>query len=147
MMTKSKMMGGIFLVCGTSIGTGILGVPSVTAESGVLNSLVLFAICWLFSTLAALYFMEAHLWQTSPQANLLSMTQRFFGVKAKSLVWVIYLGLLYSLMCTYLLAGSSWIIQAYFMLSHQTLGKIAGMLTFIGLMGLFIFFGNQFTTL
>jgi tyrosine-specific transport protein len=135
------MLGGIFLICGTSIGTGILGVPSVTATSGLMNSLILFFICWLFSTLAALYYMEAHLWQASPSSNLLSMTEYFFGSIAKSIVWIIYLGLLYSLMCTYLLAGSSWIIEALSMATQIKLGQIMGMTLFILFIGLFIFFG------
>ena len=138
---KSKMLGGIFLICGTSIGTGILGIPSVTAESGFLCSVVLFFICWLFSTLSALYYMEAHLWQSNPHANLLSMTGNFFGPTAKFIVWVIYLSLLYSLMCTYLLAGSSWVIESVHMLTHVLLGKVLSMFIFILLIGLFIFSG------
>lgn len=141
MLMKSKMLGGIFLICGTSIGTGILGVPSITAASGFVNSMVLFFICWLFSTLAALYYMEAHLWQASPNSNLLSMAESFFGSTVKSMVWVIYLGLLYSLMCTYLLAGSSWIAEALSMFTSIKLGQMMGMTLFILLIGLFIFFG------
>ena len=138
---NSKILGGILLICGTSIGTGILGIPSDTAESGFGFSLVLFILCWLFSTLAALYYMEVHLWQKSPNSNLLSITKYFFGPKAKILVWIVYLALLYSLMCTYLLAGSSWIIQSVHVVAHIQLGEIPGMLFFISLIGLFIFFG------
>ena len=138
---NSRLMGGIFLICGTSIGTGILGVPSITAESGLLNSLFLFVICWLFSTLAALYYMEAHLWQQSPQSNLLSMSEYFFGKIVKSAVWVVYLGLLYSLMCTYLLAGSSWIIEVLTVYTPIHLTRVWGMFVFILMIGLFIFFG------
>lgn len=141
MLMKSKMLGGIFLICGTSIGTGILGVPSITASSGFGYSMVLFFICWLFSTLAALYYMEAHLWQASPNSNLLSMAEYFFGPTCKSVVWVIYLGLLYSLMCTYLLAGSSWITEALSTYTSIHLGQVMGMTLFILLIGLFIFFG------
>lgn len=138
---NSKMIGGILLICGTSVGTGILGIPSDTGEAGFGWSLVLFLLCWAFSTLAALYYMEIHLWQKSPTANLLSITQFFFGSKIKNVVWIIYLALLYSLMCTYLLAGSSWIIQSTSFFWHINLNQILGMLIFIGLIGLFIFFG------
>jgi tyrosine-specific transport protein len=91
--------------------------------------------------MAALYFMEAHLWQKDSQSNLLSMTEHFFGASAKAVVWVVYLGLLYSLMCTYLLAGSSWVIESLTMVSSMSLSRTAGMLVFISLIGLFIFFG------
>lgn len=138
---KSKLIGGIFLICGTSIGTGILGIPTITAESGLLNSMLLFFVCWLFSTLAALYYMEAHLWQESPQSNLLSMSQHFFGPFAKTGVWIIYLSLLYSLMCTYLLAGSSWVIEVLSLYTPLSLTRVGGMIVFILMIGLFIFFG------
>lgn len=137
----SKLLGAIFLICGTSIGAGILGVPSVTVSSGLMNSLILFFICWIFSTVAALYYMEAHLWQENPQSNLLSMTEAFFGSTAKCFVWIIYLGLLYSLMCTYLLAGSSWIVESLGLYTSIRLTPVLGMICFILLIGLFIFFG------
>ncbi len=138
---NSKVLGGILLICGTSVGTGILGIPSDTGEAGFGWSLVLFVLCWLFSTLAALYYLEVHLWQKSPSANLLSITQFFFGPKIKIVIWIIYLALLYSLMCTYLLAGSSWIMQSVHYFWQINLNQIWGMLIFIGLIGLFIFFG------
>lgn len=138
---KSKMIGGILLICGTSVGTGILGIPSDTGEAGFVGSLGLFILCWFFSTLAALYYLEIHLWQKSASANLLSITQFFFGSQIKKVVWFVYLALLYSLMCTYLLAGSSWILQSVNYLWHIQLHQTIGMLAFIGLIGLFIFFG------
>lgn len=138
---NSKMIGGILLICGTSVGTGILGIPSDTGEAGFGWSIVLFLICWIFSTLAALYYLEIHLWQKSPTANLLSITQFFFGSKVKKLVWIVYLAVLYSLLCTYLLAGSSWIIQSVSYLWHINLQQTFGMFVFITLIGLFIFFG------
>ncbi|MCX7090958.1 MAG: hypothetical protein NTU48_05865 [Legionellales bacterium] len=138
---NSKIVGGILLICGTSIGTGILGIPSDTGEAGFSWSIILFILCWGFSTIAALYYLEIHLWQKSPTANLLSITQFFFGKKTKNLVWIVYLALLYSLMCTYLLAGSSWIIQSVDYFWHISLHQMVGMVGFIGLIGLFIFFG------
>lgn len=138
---NSKMIGGILLICGTSVGTGILGIPSDTGEAGFGWSMILFVLCWVFSTLAALYYLEIHLWQKNPSSNLLSMTQSFFGPKIKKVVWVVYLALLYSLMCTYLLAGSSWILQSATYMWQINMQPTVGMLLFITLIGLFIFFG------
>lgn len=140
-MLNSKTWGGVLLVCGTSVGAGILGIPSDTAETGFGVSLLIFLLCWIFSTIAALYYMEVHLWQTSASANLLSIIDHFFGKKLKILVWVVYLALLYSLMCTYLLAGSSWVVQSVHYATHITLNAYVGMCGFIALIGLFIFFG------
>jgi tyrosine-specific transport protein len=138
---RSKVWSGVLFVCGTSIGTGILGIPAVTAEVGFANSLLVLAICWVFSTISALYFLEAHCWQEDMGSNILSMTQHFFGKTAKGVVWVIYLALLYSLMCTYLLAGSSWLSEASVKLFQIHLPLLPAIVLFIGLIGLFIGFG------
>ena len=140
-MMKSKMWSGVFFICGTSIGTGMLAIPSVTAESGLIYSAVSLFLCWFFSTWAALYLMEAHLWQADSSTNLLTMAERCLGLRAKFFVWVIYLALLYSLMCTYLLAGSSWIHTVLHYAFDLSLSRLSGMLLFIGCVGLFIFFG------
>ncbi len=138
---RSKIWGGIFLVCGTSIGTGILAIPAVTAEVGFVYSLLLLAGCWMFTTISALYFLEAHCWQADAGSNMLSMTEHFFGRSVKSLIWIIYLALLYSLMCTYLLAGSSWLSEAYFKIFQVHLAQLPAMGLFVALIGLFICFG------
>lgn len=41
-MTRSKLMGGILLIVGTSIGGGMLALPVSTAEMGFANSLFFF---------------------------------------------------------------------------------------------------------
>ena len=138
---QSKILGGIFLVCGTSIGTGILGVPAVTAEVGFGYSILLLAVCWIFTTISALYFLEAHCWQEDSGSNILSMTHEFFGQSAKVVDWIIYLALLYSLMCTYLLAGASWVSDGCLKFLHMQLSLLPAMGLFISLIGLFICFG------
>jgi len=135
---QSRIWGGIFLVCGTSIGTGILGIPAVTAEVGFSYSLLLLMVCWFFTTLSAFYMLEAHCWQRDLGSNILTMTQTFFGQPAKFLVWTVYLALLYALMCTYLLAGSSWLSEGFFRVFHSTLAQIPAIGLFIALIGLFI---------
>ena len=72
---------------------------------------------------------------------MLSMTQHFFGRPAKFAVWVIYLALLYSLMCTYLLAGSSWLSEACQQVLQVYLPAVPAMGLFIALIGLFVCFG------
>ena len=98
------------MVAGTSIGTGILALPAVTANAGFGYTALLFLVCWFFMTYGALAIMEADLW-LSGESDLISMTQQLLGPIGKWITWVIYLLLLYSLICTYLLGGSNWFLE------------------------------------
>lgn len=107
-MRTPHVAAGIFLVCGTSIGTGILGIPMSTAETGFMYSTIAFLLCWIFTTIASLYLLEANLWIKN-DTSLSSMAKILLGTPGKNTIWLLNLILLYALLCLYLLAGSSWL--------------------------------------
>ena len=47
-MPNSKLIGGILLIVGTSIGGGMLALPVSTAPAGMLNSIVFLVFCCFF---------------------------------------------------------------------------------------------------
>ncbi len=53
-MKLSKVMGGILLASGTSIGGGVLALPTSTIEGGFLFTAITFCLCWFFMTIGAL---------------------------------------------------------------------------------------------
>jgi tyrosine-specific transport protein len=105
-----KLIGGIFLVVGTSIGAGMLALPIVTAELGFLASLFLLLSVWFVMTCGALFLLEANLWLPK-NSNLVSMAKATIGPMGQLTTWIIYLLLLYSLLCAYI-AGGSDLFQA-----------------------------------
>lgn len=100
-----KLIGSILLIVGTSVGAGMLALPIATAQLGFLGSLVLLFICWFVMTAGALLLLEVNLWL--PQNNnLVTMAKTTIGPVGQLIAWVMYLLLLYSLICAYIAGGS-----------------------------------------
>jgi tyrosine-specific transport protein len=101
---NSKLLGGILLVVGTTIGAGMLALPVATAQLGFWGSLVLLISCWGIMTACAFLFLEVNLW-LPPNSNLISMAGATLGKGGQSVAWIIYLVLLYSILSAYIAGG------------------------------------------
>lgn len=101
---KIKMLGGILLIAGTSIGSGMLGLPITTAQAGFLNSSLLFIFCWTLMTFTALLTLEVSL--CFPKNwNIISISKATLGKPGEIISWTIYLLFLYSLVSAYIAGG------------------------------------------
>lgn len=101
----SKLIGGILLIIGTSIGGGMLALPISNGPIGFVGSSVLLGLCWLVMTLGALAILEVNLWLPSG-SNLISMAKTTLGLPGKITAWIVYLFLLYALLSAYIAGGS-----------------------------------------
>lgn len=101
----SKLIGGILLIVGTSIGAGMLALPVAAAEVGFPGALALLVLCWFVMTAGAFLLLEVNLWL--PQnTNIISMAKATIGPIGQAIAWITYLLLLYSLLCAYIAGGS-----------------------------------------
>lgn len=101
---NSKLLGGILLVIGTTIGAGMLALPVATAELGFWGSIALLTGSWLIMVICSFIFIEITLW-LPPNTNLISMAGMTLGRPGQSLSWVVYSVLLYSIICAYIDGG------------------------------------------
>lgn len=104
-MNLSKVIGGILLIIGTSIGGGLLALPMATAGGGFIHSLWLFLGAWLLTLFGAFYILEVNLW-LPPHTNMVSMAQATLGKSGQVITWIVYLLLLYALLSAYIAGGS-----------------------------------------
>jgi tyrosine-specific transport protein len=115
-MSGSKLIGGICLVSGTTIGAGMLLLPTVTGMAGFIPTLFLLLLFWAVMTYTAFLILEVDLWM-KPGSNLITMAKNTIGPIGEGICWLVYLFLLYCLTTGYL-AGSGPIltdvIQALF---------------------------------
>ncbi len=102
---KSKILGGVLLIIGTSLGAGMLALPLVTAAGGYFHSFWLFIAMWLLTVFAAFLLLEVTLWLPEG-TNLISMARATLGWPGCSIAWLLYLLLLYSLLSAYISGGS-----------------------------------------
>ncbi len=105
MSMNFKLLGSILLIVGTTVGAGMLALPIATANTGFLGSLILLFGSWFVMTAGAFLLLEVNLWL--PQnTNLISMARTTIGPVGQIISWVVYLLLLYSLLCAYMAGGS-----------------------------------------
>lgn len=104
-MFNSKLLGGILLIVGTSIGGGMLALPVSTAEVGFSNSIFFLFFCWAVMTAGALLILEVNV-RLPMGSNMISMAKSTLGLPGQIIAWVTYLFLLYTLLAAYISGGS-----------------------------------------
>lgn len=99
-----KQFGSIYLILGTCIAAGMLGLPIVTAQYHfTLTALMIFS-AWLIMSIGAWCLLKVNM-QMPRNANFISMSEATLGKTVKIITWFVYLMLLYSLICAYLAAS------------------------------------------
>lgn len=112
-MQLFKILGGIALVSFTTIGGGILALPTNTYQGGFLPTSLSFCGVWFFMTLAALLILELSL--TNKQgSDLITIANQSLGKPGRLFAWFSYLLLVYSLICAYLTATGAWLGKLLF---------------------------------
>jgi tyrosine-specific transport protein len=104
-VTQSKLIGGILLIVGTSIGGGMLALPVAVASTGVYHAIFFLMGCWLIMTMGSLLILEVNL-RLPPGSNMISMAKSTLGLPGQIVAWVAFLVLLYSLLAAYISGGS-----------------------------------------
>ena len=136
---NNKLIGGILLIIGTSIGGGMLALPIATAQLGFINALIFLVLCWAIMTAAALLILEVNLWH-SVNSNLISMAKTTLGKFGQAIAWLSYLLLLYALLAAYIAGGSDF-LQHLLLTFHLHLSKKLSALLFAGLLSLIVYKG------
>lgn len=129
----SKIIGGILLIIGTSIGGALLALPMATAGGGFLHSLSLFIGAWLAMTFGAFFILEINLWLPE-HTNMVSMAKITLGSSGRIFTWIIYLLLLYALLSAYIAGGSDLVTQIFASI-HWIIPQWLGGLIFVVVFG------------
>lgn len=104
-MIRSRFVGGVLLIVGTSIGGGMLALPVANAAVGFWQSSFFLFLCWIIMTLGALFILEVNLYL--PQGkNLPTMAAVTLGKSGIIVTWLTYLVLLYALLAAYISGGA-----------------------------------------
>lgn len=103
-MHTRRIIGGILLIVGTSLGGGMLALPIATASLGFWDSTLFLALVWLAMALSAFFILEANLWLPKG-ANMISMAKQTLKWPGLVVSWLSYLFLLYTLLSAYIDGG------------------------------------------
>jgi tyrosine-specific transport protein len=145
-MIRNKVLGGILLVSGTTIGAGMLALPVVTGLAGFLPTVCLFTLYWVFMTYTAFLLLEVNLW-LGDRINMISMAHETLGKVGEAVSWITYLFLLYSLTTAYLAGGGPIVVECVEMITGWSLPLWAGALPLLLIFGFFVYEGTKYVDL
>lgn len=128
-----RVLSGTFLIAGTMIGAGMLGIPLVTAACGFVPACVITCIVWFFMLCTGLLFLEASLWLPDG-CHVLSITEAFFGKIGRYVSGAMFIFLYYCLMIAYIAAGGPLLGSGFAGLG-MSLGGIQSLALFMLLFG------------
>lgn len=95
-----RLVGGIMLVAGCATGAGMLALPIATGIAGLMPSLAMFGIAWLFMACTGLLLAEVCL-NTGLRGNLISIAGQTLGWAGRVISWVVTLFLFYCILVAY----------------------------------------------
>lgn len=141
-MNCRKIFNAIVMVTGTSVGSGILGLPIITSSAGIIPAIIAFIIAWIFMLLAAYYILDIKMQLRGPY-NLSSLIKLTLGRPGQYLSATMILLLLYALLCTYTMAGAAWL--SIFVAPIIDLSKHTASIFFTLIFGGILLCGEKFT--
>ncbi len=146
MNTRHTQKGGVFgatlLISGCCIGAGMLALPITTGIAGFIPSLLSFVLGWLFMLSTGLLVLEVNLW-LGQGVSLISMADRTLGKIGKSISWITFLFLFYSLLVAFITASGNIIIDATFAITGFTMPEFAGFVCAASFYAAIIYFGTR----
>lgn len=107
---RSRITGSILLILGTCVGAGMLALPVVVATQNYPAVIFYLFLAWFLMTAGAFSILEVNLWLPE-KSNIISMAKSTLGAPGQAVAWIVYLLLLYSLLCAYL-SGMGGVLQA-----------------------------------
>ena len=109
-----KNIGPIMLVAGTAIGSGMLALPLVLAQLGLITSVVFMLFMAIFTYYSAIINIELHLQLDKPAYSFGKLAEHYAGPKAAFIGHASFTLLSYSLMAVFIYGGSSVIENLLF---------------------------------
>ncbi|MBE9028773.1 tyrosine transporter [filamentous cyanobacterium LEGE 11480] len=111
-----SILGSTALVAGTTVGAGMLALPSVTQPAGLLPSTLALIGVWLYALISGLLIAEVNLQfvgeNPEETPGLLAMIARILGKPGAIVTGIAYLFLHYALLVAYVAEGGGILLSA-----------------------------------
>ncbi|MBJ7449755.1 MAG: amino acid transporter [Parachlamydiales bacterium] len=134
---RGSLIGALLLVCGTSIGGGMLALPVITAPAGFFPSFVTMLLVWGFMTSTALLLLEANMWMKD-DAHILTLASHLLGKWGKWIACLIYLFIAYASLIAYVSSGGDFVQEAATKFGFAGISKWISCIIFIVVFGVLI---------
>ncbi|MCH9689572.1 MAG: tryptophan/tyrosine permease [Gammaproteobacteria bacterium] len=138
-MQSRRVFGGMLMILGTCIGAGMLAIPIVSAHESFRLSALLLVAAWFCMTIGAFAVLEVNLW-FKPGSNLVSMAEGTLGAWGKIVTSLLYLLLMYSLICAYL-SSASGVLETFLDAMHWDVSRAVTTLVTLLVLGSVVYAG------
>lgn len=122
----NRIIGSIFLIAGTSIGAGMLGLPIKLLGINIKISISIFLIIWLIILISSIAMLEISLWIKN-DSNIITIAQIIYNKNISIFLSFIYLFFFFSLIIAYISSGLNIINN---ITNYNNLNKILFILPF-----------------
>ncbi len=145
----AKQWGGMMLIAGTAVGAGMLGLPLQTGVGGYVPAIVTLLVGFAFMLLSLFVLLEANLYLSNWDANIISMAKARLGFWAQAVAWINFLLLLYAALAAYLGEGSGLIMHFWHAVAPESWypnsenEQMWGVFGFVGLFGSVVYLGTR----
>ncbi|MFT4552619.1 MAG: tyrosine-specific transport protein [Chlamydiales bacterium] len=136
-----QVFGGILLVSGCCIGSGMLALPISTGVAGFVPSILVLFITWLFMLSTGLMILELNI-KYGQDVNLATMAELTLGFPGKVISWGTFLFLFYCVMVAYSVGSGALFVSSVEMISGKSIAPWAGSLFFVMLFGACVYLGT-----
>lgn len=137
--SHGHVIGGGFLIAGTTIGVGMLALPIATGPGGFLPSILIYLACWAFLLCTGLLLLEVCTWMPE-DANLITMANRLLGKPGKYACWFIYLFLFEMVMISHVVGGGAIVNEIF----PTQMGFISATILYVILFSPVVYLGTRF---
>ncbi|NGX56705.1 MAG: Tyrosine-specific transport protein [Candidatus Anoxychlamydiales bacterium] len=142
MKQTSKFLGAVLLISGTTIGAGMLALPTITGFGGFFPALFQLFFVWIFMLATAFLYLEANI-AYKDETNLISMADRTLGKWGKVVTWIAYLLLMYSLNAAYIAGSAGFFSSFFFSIFKTQMPAWAAPLPLLIFFSIFIYLGSK----
>ena len=107
---NTKLLGGALIISGTALGAGMLAIPMVLAQFGLVYGTLLMALIWFGTTYSALLLLEATI-KSDGGLSLNSTARRALGKGGQAVTNLLLYALLICLLIAYILGAADILSQ------------------------------------
>lgn len=108
---NTKLLGSALIISGTALGAGMLAIPMVLAQFGLLYGTLLMVLIWFGTTYSALLLLEATI-KSGGGLGLNSIARKTLGKGGQLLTNGLLYALLICLLMAYILGAADLLVQA-----------------------------------
>ena len=142
-MNINKFIGSTMILLGTTVGAGMLALPTICAAAGFPMALALMIFTWALATITGIMVIEINLAFTTHACSFNTMAEQILGNFGKVITWISYLFLLYVITIAYITGESDTVTTTLKLMLNIDLPNWSIAVLFTLILGTAVFWSTE----